>query len=76
MLLFLQVTENPYKDIEEIRKHYEIIYDDLHETDPSYGWNEFVKDDYYDENEFIFDTESGKCYDANEFFHKVMNSDK
>lgn len=74
MLLFMEVTEKPYKDIEELKRHWRYTFKSLQKDDPSLNWEEFKHGNYYDRNEFILDTDSGKCYDANEFYHLVNDA--
>ena len=75
MLLFLEQMEKPYRNAADIRKTWIKCYEDLKKETPDFKIEDFIREDYYDEGEYIFDTDSGVCYRANDYFHKVMNQE-
>ena len=73
MLLVCEVMERPYKDVEDIKAQWFQCFREVSEQDPTIIFEEIMKDDYYSSGDYILDTDTNRFYEANDFYHMIID---
>ncbi|MBR4471363.1 MAG: hypothetical protein IKS54_08670 [Erysipelotrichaceae bacterium] len=68
--IYVEKMDDTDYSVEDFRNIWHRTFEEMREEGSSLSWESFLEQDYYDEGDYILDTETGKFYDANDFYHK------
>ena len=68
--IYVERMDDTNQSLEDFRNIWRRTFEEMREEGSSLSWDSFLEQDYYDEGDYILDTETGKFYDANDFYHE------
>lgn len=73
MLLYLTDNGKSFDNVKNILQFWNDTFQDLKKGNPELTYKEFLEEGFYDEGDYILDTNTGECTDGRVFFHKIMD---
>ena len=70
MMLLKALDKDVTVSLNELKEEWQEMFELLFSQDHTYTLKSFLKEDYYDDDDYLLNVETEQCVKANDYFHK------